>query len=408
MRPLLYLAHRLPFPPNKGDKIRSFHLLRHLAQRWRVHLGCFVDAQEDLAHVPELARYCASHCALPMNPRLARLKSLRGLLSGEALTLPYYRSAAMQRWVADTVAHENIAHAVVFSSAMAQYTEGLNGVRVVNDFCDVDSAKWEQYSRSHAWPVSWVYGREGERLLVSEREAAARSAACIFVTEPEARLFRELAPEVADKVHAIECGVDTAFYDPRADRASPYAAGEVPIVMTGVMDYWPNIDAATWFARAALPSIARAHPAVRFYIVGMNPAPTVQALSADPRVVVTGKVADVRPWVQHARVVVAPLRVARGVQTKVLEGMALGRPVVVSAASAEAVPGRPGEDYAVATTSQDFIDRVGDLLDPVAGEAMGLRARARILSDCDWDRNLGALDALLEPEAPPEVSRHAR
>ena len=408
MRPLLYLAHRLPFPPNKGDKIRSFHLLRHLAQRWQVHLGCFVDAQEDLAHVPELARYCASYQALPINPRLARLKSLRGLFSGEALTLPYYRSAAMQRWVTDTVARHDIRHSVVFSSAMAQYTEGLDGLRVVNDFCDVDSAKWEQYARSHAWPVSWVYGREGERLLASERSAAARSAACVFVTEPEARLFRRLAPELADKVHAIECGVDTAHYDPRTDRASPYPEGEVPVVLTGVMDYWPNIDAATWFARAALPGIVRANPAVRFYVVGMNPAPTVQALTADPRVVVTGKVADVRPWVQHARVVVAPLRVARGVQTKILEGMALGRPVVVSAASAEAVPGRAGEDYAVATSAQEFVDRVGELLDPVAGEAMGLRARARILSDCDWDRNLGALDALLEDRPPAAEVRRAR
>ena len=407
MRPLLYLAHRLPFPPNKGDKIRSFHLLRHLAQRWRVHLGCFVDAQEDLAHVPELARYCASHCALPMNPRLARLKSLRGLLSGEALTLPYYRSAAMQRWVADTVAREGIAHAVVFSSAMAQYTEGLNGVRTVTDFCDVDSAKWSQYAAEHRWPAAWIYGREGRKLLDFERVVAARSVASLFATPAEARMFRELAPEAAG-VLSVENGVDTAYFAPSESRASPYAPGEAAIVFTGAMDYWPNIDAVSWFARDILPLVRRSRPDVRFYIVGMNPAPAVSALADGASVVVTGKVPDVRPYVQHARVVVAPLRVARGIQNKVLEAMALARPVVVSSASAEGLNGRAGEEFATASTEAEFAQRVLDLFDAPAAEAMGLRARARILADRDWDRNLAAIDLLLEPETSGAEAAHAR
>ena len=152
MEPILFLVHRIPFPPNKGDKIRSFHLLRHLADRYRVHLGTFVDMPEDMAHVPELERLCASHRVEMLDPRTARLRSVSGFLTGEALTLPYYRNASLQAWVRETVARHGIRKAIVFSGAMAQYVRGL-GLHVVVDFVDVDSAKWSQYAERHSVAV---------------------------------------------------------------------------------------------------------------------------------------------------------------------------------------------------------------------------------------------------------------
>jgi len=162
MEPLLYLVHRIPYPPNKGDKIRSFNLLRYLAQRYRVYLGCFVDSHEDLAHADALRQWCADACVVPLNPRFARVRSLTGVLSGEALTLPYYRNAKLQSWVRDIVKRERIGRAVAFSSPMAQYVRGLPELRTIVDLVDVDSAKWTSYADEHRWPLSAVYRRVGE------------------------------------------------------------------------------------------------------------------------------------------------------------------------------------------------------------------------------------------------------
>jgi len=406
MATLLYLVHRIPYPPNKGDKIRSFHLLRHLAARHQVYLGCFIDDEADHAYVAELERYCAGVKALAIAPRRARLASLSALLTGEALSCAYWRSAELARWVAEVVHRHAIGQAVVFSSAMAQYVLPHAQLRLITDFCDVDSAKFAQYAQEHRGPRAWVYRREARRLLDWEAQVARRSVVSAFATEAESDLFESLAPGVAQHRLAIENGVDTAYFAP-AERTSPFDAEVVPLVFTGAMDYWPNIDAVTWFARDVLPRVAEVEPRVRFVVVGMNPSPAVQALAADPRIWVTGKVADVRPFVQHARAVVAPLRVARGIQNKVLEAMALARPVVVSTASAAGLRGRSGEEFAVAEAADEWAARVLELLDPERAEAMGLRARARILADRDWERNLAALDAWLEP-VEPTGDAHAR
>jgi sugar transferase (PEP-CTERM/EpsH1 system associated) len=400
MEHLLYLVHRIPYPPNKGDKIRSFNLLRYLSDRYRVHMGCFIDSSEDAAHAEELSRWCADLCAVPLDPREAKLRSLSGLLSGEALTLPYYRSARLQVWVDRTVATHGIARAVVFSSPMAQYLRRLPQLRTVVDLVDVDSAKWTSYAEEHRWPLSMIYRREGRRLLAFEREAVARAAAGVLVTQAEVRLFDRLAPECSARMHAIENGVDSEFFAPSDDLVSPYGTGEVPIVFTGVMDYWPNIDAVTWFAREVLPTLAQRRPDVRFYIVGMNPTPAVRALAADRRIIVTGKVPDVRPYLQHAAAVVAPLRVARGVQNKVLEAMSMARPVVVSTVAAMGIAAECGVDFEAAADAAAFVERTLRVLDAVRGAEMGRCARARIGSAYRWDCNLARFGELLDDAAP--------
>ena len=403
MQPLLYLPHRVPYPPNKGDKIRTYHLLRFLGRHYRVYLGTFADLQSDRAHEEALRQYCAEVKVIPLSPLLARARCTTGLLRGEPLTLSYYRSGELQRWVDRVIDEHRIRRAVTFSSMMTMYLDRPGGPELVADYCDVDSQKWAQYAQGRSWPASFIYGREARTLLAFERRMAARARACTFVTQAELELFARLAPECAPRLHAIGNGVDTEFFSPRADRASPYGPDELPIVFTGAMDYWPNIDAVTWFAAEVMPLIAEAQPRARFYIVGMNPAATVSAL-AGPNVVVTGQVPDVRPYVQHARVAVAPLRVARGVQNKVYEAMAMARPVVVSTAVAQGIHAAALTEFDVAAEAREFARKVLALMAPEAGDEMGRRARQRALNDYDWDAQLARFGELLESAPAARLS----
>jgi polysaccharide biosynthesis protein PslH len=392
---LLYLVHRLPYPPNKGDKVRSYHLLRHLVRQHEVHLGTFIDDPDDEAHLPVVQGLCATVCAERLQPRRARVASLAGLLHGQALSVHYYRSARLRRWVADTVARHRLDAAVVFSSTMAPYLEPHPGLPMLLDMVDVDSAKWAAYAPRHRWPMSWLYRREAERLLVCE-QAAARAARTTYLATPkEAELFRSLAPDSAARVQPLSNGVDTEFFVPHADRASPFRPGEPAIVFTGAMDYWPNVDAVCWFASEVLPALRARHPGLRFHIVGRAPTPAVLALAADPAagVQVTGTVPDVRPYLQHASVVVAPLRLARGIQNKILEAMAMARPVVAASTCVEAMTARDGQDLLAAESADDFIGAVDRLLAD-AGQAatIGRAGRAQVLEHYGWDAHLAGVD----------------
>jgi sugar transferase (PEP-CTERM/EpsH1 system associated) len=400
MEPLLFLAHRIPFPPDKGDKIRSYHVLRHLAERYRVFLGTFVDDPADARHADALRAWCAEVRALPLDPRLARLRSLAGLATGEALTLPYYRRGALQRWVDETIAREGIRRAFVFSAAMAQYLTGHAALTRVLDLVDVDSEKWREYASGRRWPPAWIYRREAERLLGFEEATARAFDATLLVTAAEQALFAARAPRAAARTHVVQNGVDAAHFAPDPGRARPYPADEAAIVFTGAMDYWPNADAAGWFAAEILPAVRRAHPRARFYVVGMNPPPAVRALARDPAVTVTGRVPDTRPYLQHAAAVVAPLRLARGVQNKVLEAMAMACPVVTTAACAGALSAAPGRELLVAADAAAFAREVNRVL---SGGCRGLgeAARARVASDYLWRRNLALVDSVLGDRALP-------
>ena len=395
MANLLFLVHRLPYPPNKGDKVRSYHLLKHLAARHRVFLGTFIDDPQDEAYADALLPFCADLHIARFSPRAAKLRSLAGLLSNEALSLPYYRNAGLQAWVTRTLREQRIDAAVVFSSVMAQYVQGIPQLRTLVDFVDVDSAKWAQYAPKHRWPMSWLYRREGERLLAFERAVAAQANHSFFVTENETELFRRSAPECRERVEAMSNGVDADFFSPEHPMPSPYAAGELPLVFTGAMDYWPNIDAVSWFSAEVLPQLRQRWPALRFYIVGRSPAPAVQALAGE-HIVVTGTVDDVRPYLRHAAVVVAPLRLARGIQNKVLEAMAMGRAVVASQECAGAIDAVAERDFLTAGTIKDYLRQIESLLQSAERtETMGQAARERVLAHHSWDAHLSRIDRYL-------------
>jgi sugar transferase (PEP-CTERM/EpsH1 system associated) len=395
---LLLLIHRIPYPPNKGDKIRSYHLLKHLAKHYRVHLATFVDDPDDWQYVPHVEALCASSHFARMNPLLARVKSMSALLKNRSLSLEYYRDAGLARWVRKTVAAHRIERVLVFSSAMAQYADSYRQARRVVDFVDVDSDKWRQYADKKSWPMSWLYGYEAARLLDYERQVAREYDASLFVSAPEAALFRQLAPESGAKIGHFNNGVDTEYFTPEAAHANPYQPGERALVFTGAMDYWPNVDAVQWFCDNVFPALRERFPALRFYIVGSRPNPAVQALGQHPGVTVTGTVPDVRPYIAHAAVAVAPLRIARGIQNKVLEAMAMARAVVVSPQALEGIDAEPGSELVLAEDAPAFIDAVNVLLASQDGalEAIGLAARAKVQRRYSWSSNLACIGENLE------------
>ena len=394
MANVLYLTHRLPYPPNKGDKVRSYHLLKHLASDHRVFLGTFIDDPEDRIHLATVRELCADLHVARLSPLLARCRSLAGLVSGEALTLPYFRDDGLRAWVAQTRHDVAIDRVVVFSSAMAQYVEPIDE-SVLIDFVDVDSAKWSQYADGHRRPMSWLYRREGRRLLAYERHVAARARRSFFVTENEANLFRGLAPECADRVEVMPNGVDAEYFSPDHAFDSPFAAGELAVVFTGAMDYWPNVDAARWFAAEVLPGLRVAWPLIRFHIVGRSPAASIRAL-ASAEINVTGTVPDVRPYLGHAAVVVAPLRLARGIQNKILEAMASAKAVVASESCASVLEAKPGRDFLTAGTADEFTRQIDTLLrEPARAAAIGVAARNAVVAHYSWTAHLADFDRYL-------------
>jgi sugar transferase (PEP-CTERM/EpsH1 system associated) len=359
MEKLLYLVHRIPYPPNKGDKIRSFHFLKALAEKYEIYLGTFIDDPDDRQYVDALKPFCKASFCVDLHPKLGKIKSLSGFLRGEALSLPYYRNQALQAWVDKTIVEQTIDRALIFSSPMAQYLQKYPAVKLIADFVDVDSDKWQQYASSKTWPASWVYRREAQKLLSYETRIASQSKATLFVSEQEAKLFKQLAPATADKITYVNNGVDTDFFDSELEYASPFVSDREAIVFTGAMDYWANVDAVIWFSEQVLPLVKQQRPDARFYIVGSKPAKSVlQLAEADDAVIVTGRVDDVRNYVAHARVVVAPLRIARGIQNKVLEAMAMAKAVVVTSAAMEGIQANRAIQVPVADSPAEFAEQV--------------------------------------------------
>ena len=395
MENLLLLIHRIPYPPNKGDKIRSYHLLKHLALHYKVHLATFVDDPDDWQHVPKVEAMCTTSHFAKLSPLAGRVRSLGALLGGRSLSFDYYRDAGMQAWVDQAMATHRIDRVLVFSSPMAQYAESYPQARRVVDFCDVDSDKWRQYADKKSFPMSWVYRREADALLKYERHVAATCDASLFVSEPEADLFRKLAPESDQRIGFFNNGVDTDFFSPEREYERPYGAGERALVFTGAMDYWPNIDAVQWFAAEIFPRLHAADPRLRFVIVGARPAPAVLALGQQAGITVTGTVPDVRPYIHHADICVAPLRIARGIQNKVLEAMAMARPMVVSPQALEGIDAVPGRELQLADGAPAFIAALSAML-AAPDTSLGAAARAKVQQEYSWPSKLARIEARLE------------
>jgi len=400
---ILFLAHRIPWPPDRGDKIRSHHELRALAELAPVHVGCFADDARDESFAPHMANITASQCVV-RRPGNKPAAALRGLARRDPLSVALFESEEMHAYVRRTLAERPIRAIFGFSGQVAQYAQDLPaGCRFIMDFVDIDSAKFAAYGAARGGPMGWVNRREGRVLADYERAVAARADVSRFVSEAEAGLFRQNHGFPRETVRALENGVALDYFSPDATIAPLPAGlrGEGPlIVFTGQMDYRPNIEAVTDFATRSMPNILAVHGDARFAIVGRDPTPQVRALADWTGVVVTGAVDDVRPWLAAADVVVAPLRIARGIQNKVLEAMAMARPVVASVEAAEGIDAVDGCDFLIARDPEAEAAQVLSLLaDPACAAAMGVAARLRVAQRYSWAAAMAPLADLLASSA---------
>jgi sugar transferase (PEP-CTERM/EpsH1 system associated) len=396
---VLFPCHRLPYPPNKGDKIRSFHWLQALARRYGVHLGCFVDDPDDWRHEAAVRQLCASTCLVELDPRLARLRSVRALLEGQPLTLRYFHDRRLLRWVDALLDEKRPERIVVYSSGAARYACGpaARRTRRLLDLCDLDSEKWREYARRARGPMRWVYDREARTLAAREREWIGEFDATLLSSEAERDLLRRQIGAEAEQVDVVGNGVDAAYFDPGLPIEAPSADTGPTVVFTGAMDYLANVDAVTWFADAVWPRVLAAKADARFLIVGSRPHARVRALSERAGIVVTGTVPDVRPYLASASCVVAPLRVARGVQNKVLEALAMDRPVVATRGAVQGISvGRPIPGCVVADDPEGMAAEVGARL---AAPLVSSGGRAFVLERFSWQSQTDRFLALVEGPA---------
>lgn len=342
VRDVIFLTHRIPYPPDKGDKIRSFHLLQGLSRHYRVHLGTFIDDPDDRRFRDVVAGSCASACFVDLVPSTARFRSLSGLFTGVPLTFAFYRSRRLARWVKQVRARHNVHALIAFSGCMAQYAKSGSGPTRILDLVDVDSEKWAEYSRVARGPIRWLYQREHRCLGRAEIRLAYEFNHTVLVSPAEADLLRNHMTQATDRVAVIRNGVDVSYFDPAIDFPDPYPRKNEPVaVFVGAMDYRANVDAVLWFTKEVWPTIRAACPTANFWIVGARPVSAVRALDRQTGVFVTGRVPDVRPYLRFANVAVAPLRIARGVQNKILEALAMELPVVATPQAWEGIDPAP-------------------------------------------------------------------
>ena len=402
MKPeLLFLAHRIPFPPNRGDKMRSWHLLRHLGRYATVHLGAFADDDVDAAHLGALREAMGGSLGEAyIEPRHRKLTwPVRALLRNQPAAVAAFHGSGMTDFATRMLARPSVAAIFAFSIQMAQFVPAGDPRPFVMDFVDFDSAKYADYAADARGLRKLVWQREAWRLRAHEKKVAERATISLFVSSAEAALFRDAVKPRGADIRALSNGIDLDYYDPDAAFVRLEAPPEPLIVFTGQMDYRPNVDAVCAFARDVMPAVRRLNQA-RFAIVGRRPDAAVLALDGQDGTIVTGEVADVRPWLASAALVVAPLQIARGIQNKVLEAMAMGRPVVASSGAFAGIDALPGRDLLLANEVEAQRDAVLTLLNgPEQAEAMGRAARARMVGHYSWDKQLAPLAAMLGLDA---------
>ncbi|MBM4135976.1 MAG: glycosyltransferase [Nitrospira sp.] len=471
---ILFISHRIPYPPNKGDKIRSFHEIKYLSKDHNLFLAFLIDNERDVIYLNDLKDYCVGLDYDIIKPRWQKIKSIPYLLTDKPLGVPYFYSRQLQAAVDKRLGENKIDAIICFSSPMAEYVFkskaldvrslrllGQNNCskrsiaalaqnnsnisnnsnelnirdcpRLIMDFVDVDSDKWRIYAGFSPFPFSLIYKREWKRLMNYENKIGTTFDWSVFVSEKEIELFKSFCPEA--NIISIPNGVDYSYYtevrsvrdvqdvkDVRDDQnvrnvRNDQTSGAIEqfehlrqatrlndsnnsntsnIVFIGAMDYFPNEDAILYFSSDIWPHVKKELPDAKFYIVGGRPSKKVKELSEkDPHIIVTGYVPDVRSYLSMADIFVAPLRIARGLQNKVLEAMAAGVPVV---ARPEAVQGLSGYNGCIQVEQNDieFALCIRNILKaPQTKQKIVHDALKFIQENHHWEENLKKWDNLL-------------
>lgn len=386
---IFYLAQRVPFPPNRGDKIATFNQISRLAKNHEIEVFCLADIEEDESNVRGLEALAVAVNVVPLSPGQARLRALIAMAGRRPLTLAYLHEPEFRRILEDRYHRAPPDAVVVYGSGLAQYVESWSATPRIMQFADLDSMKWREYAKRSRPPMCWVYRVEAARLIEYERYLARTFSRSVLSTEEEKLELESSAPGVI--ASSIVNGVDLEYFErSRTPKELRH------LVFTGVMNYYPNVDGMVWFCREILPLVRRDMPDAQLTICGSRPTREVQALAKYPGVTVTGRIPDVRVHLAAAEVAIVPLRVARGIQNKLLEAMAMSLPCVATPVAATGIRAMAGRDLFVADGAEEFADRVIRLLrDPGLRDRMGAAARNAVEVEHNWDSQVAKLEAIL-------------
>ena len=386
---ILVVCHRIPFPPNRGGKIRPFHMISHLAERHSVTVASLAHTEEEFRQANGLTNYCEEVIGEVVPARMRWAHAVAALPSRRPSSAHYFWSEQLKQRIDAAAAQKRFDRILVHCAFVARYVVDLEADFKVLDFGDIDSCKWADYSRERRKPLAYGYALEARKLRRLECQLADRFDACTVTTRSELDEYATFGSRTSCAV--VPNGVDTSYFRPKSQDRK-----ERPVlVFLGRMDYFPNVDGIVWFAEQVFPRIRRARPDVQLRIVGADPAAAVRRL-AGPGVTVTGYVADVRPHLADASVAVAPLRIARGTQNKILETMSFGIPVVSTVQAAKGIQAQPGRHLLVAKDAAEFAADVIQLLDDhQLRRRLAADARAEVLPVHNWDASMKVLDSVL-------------
>jgi sugar transferase (PEP-CTERM/EpsH1 system associated) len=399
---VLILAHRIPYPPDKGDKIRTYHMVQHLAQHYRVTLVCLIDDPDDCRHIPALEQMVHKLHYLVRTPRIMRAYVAWSLVTGCSFSQACFYSAKLQHVVDAYLDTQKPAAILCFCSSMAEYVfrsrhwpERFRDIGLLDDLIDVDSEKWAQYAVKHNSLLGWLYRREARLLRVVEQRIVQEFERTFLVSEEEKKVLG--SDSSLEKVEAISNGVDLDYFSPGAIKNQQIARVSGKLVFSGAMDYWPNVEGAVWFAEEIFPLVRKQVPRATFCIAGRNPAPAVKALEQVDGVEVTGTVPDIRAYLASAHVCVVPLLIARGIQNKVLEAMAMGKPVVATFGAATGIKAKNGDEIIVADDEIRMASEIITLLgNSERCHSIGQKARQYVEREHSWESHLRRLNEVIE------------
>ena len=389
------LTHRVPYPPDRGDRIRAYHLLEALATRFDVTLAAIADEPVAPATSARLASLCQRVLIAPIGPITRRAAAVRALLTRQAITPAAMHDRKLAEQLVRLHQREPFDTVLTYCTGMIGYTKQLlqlpHPPRHVLDLVDVDSLKWARFAEQSRGPMKLVYQAESRRLRAVEAGQVVLFDALTVISDAEAQRYQEHVTDRHEPI-VVGNGVDLARFCPTRQTHDPV------LIFTGVMSYKPNVDAVVWFARRVMPRVLAAVPGARFDIVGKSPSREVAVLDELPGVRVVGPVADTAESLRASIVAVAPMQIAPGVQNKVLEAMACGLPVVCSQAAAGGIDATPGEHMIVANDASDVAAHcVRLLLNPEERTRLGDAARIRVERRYDWASATAPMLELLKP-----------
>jgi len=387
---ILYICHRFPYPPKRGGKIRPFNMIKYLSEQGhQVWVASLARSQQEFDECVGIATYCHRHTIGLVNNAIQWARMIMNLPTPTPSSLAYFYSKSLKKQINAWIEEENFDLIFVHCSSVAQYVDNVEHIPKILDYGDMDSQKWLTYRSFKPFPFSWGYWLEGSKMKYSEKSLAQKFDLTTCTTKAELETLNDY--DTAIKTDWFPNGVDADYFQPNGTAYEPHS-----ISFIGRMDYFPNQQCMLEFCRDTLPLIQEKIPDAKLYIVGADPSKKIRALENIKGVIVTGSVKDVRPFILKTAAMVAPLKIARGTQNKILEAMAMGVPVVSSSLAAGGIDAIPDQHFLTADNPSEYASKLINLMESKPFRTQyALAGRERMLSHHSWQKSMKKMESLV-------------